>query len=60
MDKDYSNIFDTLLSFILQSLICRSSAPLMIKGMVGWKLAQFTPLVGKIFIGKCYMSRLKH
>ena len=34
----------TLLSFILQSLICRSSAPLTISGMVGWKLAQLTPL----------------
>ena len=37
----------TLLSFILHSLICRSSAPLMISGMLGWKLAQFTPLVEK-------------
>ena len=33
----------TLLSFILQSLICRSSAPDTIRGMVGWKDAQFTP-----------------
>ena len=29
--------------FILQSLTCRSSAPEMTRGSVGWKLAQLTP-----------------
>eukprot|EP00001_Collodictyon_triciliatum_P154571 27054_3 len=30
-------------SFMRQSLICLSSAPEMIRGMVGWNEAQFTP-----------------
>ena len=32
------------LPFILQSLTCRSSAPETMRGRVGWKAAQLTPL----------------
>ena len=36
--------YHTFVSFILHNLICRSSAPLITKGKVGWNEAQLTPL----------------